>query len=37
VARTAGGRPVVLEALPRVLDGIALRGLTPTPFVAGAE
>jgi peptidoglycan/xylan/chitin deacetylase (PgdA/CDA1 family) len=37
VARTPGGRPVVLEALPRVLDGIALHGLTPVPFVAGAE
>jgi peptidoglycan/xylan/chitin deacetylase (PgdA/CDA1 family) len=37
VARTPGGRPVVLEALPRVLDGIAERGLTPTPFTAGAE
>ncbi|HEV7514682.1 MAG TPA: polysaccharide deacetylase family protein [Thermoanaerobaculia bacterium] len=37
VARTPGGGPVVLEALPRVLDGIAGRGLTPTPFLAGAE
>jgi peptidoglycan/xylan/chitin deacetylase (PgdA/CDA1 family) len=30
-ARPAGGRPVVLEALPRVLDGIAGRGLTSVP------
>ena len=37
VARTGSGRPVVLEALPRVLDGIAGRGLTPVPFAAGAE
>ncbi len=28
-ARTAGGSPVVLEALPRLLDGIAARGLRP--------
>lgn len=31
-ARTAGGSPVVLEALPRVLDGIAERGLRPVPL-----
>jgi peptidoglycan/xylan/chitin deacetylase (PgdA/CDA1 family) len=37
VARTPGGSPVVLEALPRVLDGIARRGLTPVPFAAEAE
>jgi peptidoglycan/xylan/chitin deacetylase (PgdA/CDA1 family) len=37
VARTPGGVPVVLEALPRVLDGIAHRGLTPVPFAAGGE
>ncbi len=33
-ARTAAGRPVVLEALPRVLDGIAERGLRAVPFAA---
>ena len=27
-ARTTGGRPVVLEVLPRVLDAMATRGLT---------
>jgi len=37
VARTGSGRPVVLEALPRVLDGIARRGLSPVPLAAGAE
>jgi peptidoglycan/xylan/chitin deacetylase (PgdA/CDA1 family) len=37
VARTESGRPVVLEALPRVLDGIARQGLTPAPFAAGVE
>ena len=37
VARTAFGRPVVLEALPRLLDGLAARGLTAVPFAAGAE
>jgi peptidoglycan-N-acetylglucosamine deacetylase len=26
-ARDGGGRPVVLEALPRLLDGLAARGL----------
>jgi len=31
-ARTAGGSPVVLEALPRLLDGIAERGLRPVPL-----
>ncbi|HTQ78683.1 MAG TPA: polysaccharide deacetylase family protein [Thermoanaerobaculia bacterium] len=34
VARAAGGRPVVLEALARVLDGLAGRGLFPVPFTA---
>ena len=28
-ARTASGRPVVLEVLPRVLDAIAKDGLAP--------
>jgi peptidoglycan/xylan/chitin deacetylase (PgdA/CDA1 family) len=37
VARMPGGMPVVLEALPRVLDGIADRGFTPVPFAAGGE
>jgi peptidoglycan/xylan/chitin deacetylase (PgdA/CDA1 family) len=36
-ARTPAGRPVVLEALPRVLDGLAARGLTAVPFTAGVE
>jgi len=36
-ARTASGSPVVLEALPRVLDGLAARGLTAVPLAAGAE
>jgi peptidoglycan/xylan/chitin deacetylase (PgdA/CDA1 family) len=35
-ARTAAGVPVVLEALPRLLDGIAVRGLHPVPL-AGVE
>ncbi len=39
-ARDAWGRPVVLEALPRVLDALAARGLEaslfPEPFEAGA-
>ncbi|HXO20357.1 MAG TPA: polysaccharide deacetylase family protein [Thermoanaerobaculia bacterium] len=34
-ARAPGGAPVVLEALPRVLDGIAARGLRAVPFAAG--
>ncbi len=33
-ARTAGGVPVVLEALPRVLDRIAERGLHPVSLAA---
>jgi peptidoglycan/xylan/chitin deacetylase (PgdA/CDA1 family) len=37
VARTPAGVPVVLEALPRVLDGIAQRGLTPVPFMSEGE
>jgi peptidoglycan/xylan/chitin deacetylase (PgdA/CDA1 family) len=37
VARTPAGTPVVLEALPRVLDGLARRGFTPVPFAAGGE
>jgi peptidoglycan/xylan/chitin deacetylase (PgdA/CDA1 family) len=37
VQRTAAGVPVVLEALPRVLDGIASRGLSAVPLAAGAE
>jgi len=36
-ARTAGGAPVVLEALPRILDGIAARGLRPVAFEAPGE
>jgi peptidoglycan/xylan/chitin deacetylase (PgdA/CDA1 family) len=31
-ARTAGGRPVVLEALPRVLETLAGRGLAAVPL-----
>lgn len=31
-AQTPGGRPVVLEALPRLLDEIAARGLTAAPL-----
>jgi peptidoglycan-N-acetylglucosamine deacetylase len=31
-ARDSGGRPVVLEALPRVLDFLAARGLAPRLF-----
>ena len=34
-ARDRRGRPVVLEALPRLLDGIAARGLRPVPFAPG--
>jgi peptidoglycan/xylan/chitin deacetylase (PgdA/CDA1 family) len=38
-ARDAGGRPVVLEALPRVLDALAARGLEarlfPEPLPVG--
>ena len=38
--KDAWGRPIVLEALPRVLDGLAARGLTarlfPEPPFAGA-
>ena len=35
--RGSGGNPHVLEALPRVLDGIAARGLRPVPLGAGAR
>jgi peptidoglycan/xylan/chitin deacetylase (PgdA/CDA1 family) len=31
-ARTATGQPVVLAALPRLLEGIAAAGLRPVPF-----
>ena len=31
-ARNAAGRPVVLEALPRVLDGLAARELRSVPL-----
>jgi peptidoglycan/xylan/chitin deacetylase (PgdA/CDA1 family) len=33
-AVTGGGNPVVLEVLPRVLDGLASRGLRPVPMTA---
>jgi peptidoglycan/xylan/chitin deacetylase (PgdA/CDA1 family) len=33
-ARDARGRPVVLEALPRLLDAVAERGLRPVPLPA---
>ena len=31
-SRERGGNPVVLEALPRVLEGIAARGLRSVPI-----
>jgi peptidoglycan/xylan/chitin deacetylase (PgdA/CDA1 family) len=34
-ARTASGRPVVLEVLPRLLDACAADGLTPVTLRAG--
>lgn len=35
-ARTAAGRPIVLEVLPRLLDACAANGLTPVTLRAGA-
>ena len=36
-ARDRGGRPVVLEALPRLLDALAARGLRAVPLPAPDE